>query len=201
MTQSKATIAAPPVRPHAGRVHGRARHRVVPDYWRGPDLQPEPPGLRYQRVDRARAGNRTVRDGHASNPICAWPATGAATVVASRLKAVRCLATPTRLGLTVPVGPSVPAATPGRLTWQRPIDGNDNGYTLPCGGQGGAQADSDMITVRRASVQPVAPEAGRLQIQSTRIQGELFENGGVPPAFMPVVNHPITGARRRRPTT
>jgi len=48
--------------------------------------------------------------------------------------------------------------------------------------------------VRRVSVQPVALEAGRLQVQSTRIQGELFEAGAVPAAFLPVTNHPITGA-------
>ena len=42
-----------------------------------------------------------------------------------------------------------------------------------------------MITVRRTSVQPVALEAGRLQVQSTRIQGELFEDGAIPPAFSP----------------
>lgn len=98
------------------------------------------------------------------------------------------------LGLTVPVGTFGSCGDAWAFDLATPIDGSDNGYTLPCGGQGGAQAGSDVITVRRASVQPVAPEAGRLQIQSTRIQGELFENGGVPPAFIPVVNHPITGA-------
>lgn len=75
----------------------------------------------------------------------------------------------------------------------RPIDGSDNTYTLPCAASGGSAGSSDVITVRRSSVQPVLPEAGRLQIQSTRIQGELFEMDTVPAAFQPITNHPITG--------
>ena len=67
----------------------------------------------------------------------------------------------------------------------RPIDGDDNGYTLACGANGGFVGNSDVITVRRTSVQPVVLEAGRLQVQSTRIQGELFEDGAIPPAFSP----------------
>ena len=75
-----------------------------------------------------------------------------------------------------------------------PIDGSDNAYNLACAANGGSQGNSDVVTIRRASVQPVALEAGRLQVKSTRIQGELFEVGAVPPAFLPVTNHPITGA-------
>ena len=75
-----------------------------------------------------------------------------------------------------------------------PIDGSDNSYALPCSASGGAQEDSDVVTVRRVSVQPVAPEAGRLQVQSTRIQGRLFDDGAVPGEFLPVTNHPVTGA-------
>lgn len=66
-----------------------------------------------------------------------------------------------------------------------PVDGADNGYDLLCPAQGGAQAASDLITVRRASVNPVPPQAGRLQVQSTRVQGEVFNDGNVPPAFNP----------------
>jgi len=47
---------------------------------------------------------------------------------------------------------------------------------------------------REPVVQPAPLEDGRLQIQSTRIQGELFETDNVPAAFVPVTNHPITGA-------
>ena len=64
-----------------------------------------------------------------------------------------------------------------------PIDGVNNGYGLACAATGGSQAQSDVITVRRASVAHVDPVAGRLQIQSSRIQGEIFVNGLVPPAF------------------
>ena len=77
-----------------------------------------------------------------------------------------------------------------------PIDGADNDYDLPCAAKGGFDPQSDMITIRRASVQPVAPplESGRLYVQSTRVQGELFDDGTVPPSFQPITNHPITGA-------
>lgn len=66
-----------------------------------------------------------------------------------------------------------------------PIDGTNNGYGLACPATGGNQAQSDVITVRRASVIPAPLEAGRLQIQTTRIQGELFSDGAIPTAFSP----------------
>jgi type IV pilus assembly protein PilW len=71
------------------------------------------------------------------------------------------------------------------------VDGDDNGYALDCDaeGDGGAQGNSDVLTVRRVTVQPVADEAGRLQVQTTRIAGQLFIDGNptlcvpsVPPA-------------------
>ena len=66
-----------------------------------------------------------------------------------------------------------------------PIDGTNNTYdpAWGCPAKGGAQASSDVVTIRRASVAHVNPEAGRLQIQSTRIQGELFVDGNVPASF------------------
>jgi type IV pilus assembly protein PilW len=68
-----------------------------------------------------------------------------------------------------------------------PVDGDDNNFTLPCAAQGGGpQAQSDLITVRRASVAPQVPDPGRLQVQSTRIQGEIFDDGNVPAMFSPV---------------
>ncbi|MCH9696164.1 MAG: PilW family protein [Gammaproteobacteria bacterium] len=66
-----------------------------------------------------------------------------------------------------------------------PIDGSDNGYTLACGGVDGEDPNSDVVTVRRASVNPVVPLAGKLQIQTTRIQGQIFENGLIPNSFSP----------------
>lgn len=97
-------------------------------------------------------------------------------------------------GLTVPNSATGPCGAAWTYDLARPIDGDDNSYTLACGTIGGAQAASDVVTVRRVSVQPVAPEAGRIQVQSTRIQGELFESVAVPAAFLPITNHPITGA-------
>lgn len=64
-----------------------------------------------------------------------------------------------------------------------PIDGVNNGYGLACPATNGSMANSDVITVRRASVVPMPLESGRLQIQSTRIQGELFADGAIPAAF------------------
>jgi type IV pilus assembly protein PilW len=65
----------------------------------------------------------------------------------------------------------------------RPVEGDNNGYGLPCAATGGAQANSDTITVRRATVATTPLAAGRLQIQSTRVQGMLFADGAIPPGF------------------
>jgi type IV pilus assembly protein PilW len=75
------------------------------------------------------------------------------------------------------------------------VDGGNNDYTLPCDSVGGdAQEDSDFFTVRRATVNPVAVDDTRLQIQTTRVQGEIFNASSPPPEFLPITNHPITGA-------
>ncbi len=65
----------------------------------------------------------------------------------------------------------------------QPLVGSNNAYTLPCAANNGAQANSDVITARRATVAPAPLEAGRLQIQSTRIQGQLFNDGNIPAGF------------------
>lgn len=64
-----------------------------------------------------------------------------------------------------------------------PVDGANNAFNLPCAATGGAQANSDLITVRRATVNPQPLTPGRLQVQSTRMQGELFVDGIVPGMF------------------
>lgn len=74
------------------------------------------------------------------------------------------------------------------LDLARPVEGNNNNYGLACGAVGGAQINSDTVTTRRATVAATALEAGRLQIQTTRIQGELFTDGNVPSAFDPVAS-------------
>jgi type IV pilus assembly protein PilW len=65
------------------------------------------------------------------------------------------------------------------------VDGDNNVYALACAALGGAQANSDVFTVRRATVAPAPLQAGRLQIQSTRIQGELFADGVIPLTYSP----------------
>ncbi|MEJ2129234.1 MAG: PilW family protein [Woeseiaceae bacterium] len=74
------------------------------------------------------------------------------------------------------------------------VDGSNNTYDLLCGANGGAgpQPNSDIITIRRASVNPVPPLAGALQIQTTRLNGELFADGNVPAEFSTAIN-PNTG--------
>jgi type IV pilus assembly protein PilW len=69
----------------------------------------------------------------------------------------------------------------------RPLDGSDNAYTLPCVPPltFGPQVNSDVFTVRRATVAPQPLEVGRIQIQSTRVQGELFADGNVPTTYSP----------------
>jgi type IV pilus assembly protein PilW len=71
-----------------------------------------------------------------------------------------------------------------------PVDGFDNvvggnNIGLPCPPEVTGQANSDVLTVRRASVEAVPLQAGRLQVQTTRIQGEIFDDGNIPPQFDP----------------
>lgn len=73
------------------------------------------------------------------------------------------------------------------LSWSidldRPLEGTNNSYVLPCPATGGPKASSDSLTVRRATVAESAPQPGRLQIQSTRISGELFNDGVLPAGY------------------
>ena len=65
----------------------------------------------------------------------------------------------------------------------QPLVGSNNAYTLPCAAEGGAQANSDVFTARRATVAVSPLEPGRIQIQSSRIQSQLFADGIVPAGF------------------
>lgn len=71
------------------------------------------------------------------------------------------------------------------LDLAHPVDGINDTYSLACTATGGVQANSDVVTVRRASVAPTALSGapGRLQIQSTRIQGALVDSGVMPAGF------------------
>ena len=95
-------------------------------------------------------------------------------------------------GRSLPGDPDPTLLSPPNLcgqTWAidlaRPVAGNNNVYALPCPatGTGGPQANSDTVTTRRATVAPTPLTGGRLQIQSTRIQGRLFSNGVIPGGF------------------
>lgn len=69
------------------------------------------------------------------------------------------------------------------LDLERPVEGSNNTYALACAANGGSQPDSDTVTVRRATVAPVDPDGTRLQIQSTRIHGEIMDDGARPSGF------------------
>ena len=87
-----------------------------------------------------------------------------------------------------PLGLPVPAACGAEWATDlsHPVVGENNNNTLPCGTVGGVQANSDTVTTRRATVAATPLQVGRLQVQSTRIQGELFADGNVPADFDPL---------------
>ena len=88
-------------------------------------------------------------------------------------------ADPNPSGLAVP-GTCGPDWT---LDLLRPLEGDNNAYILPCPANGGPQPNSDTVTVRRATVAAAPLQGGRLQIQSTRLQGEVFDDGNTPVGF------------------
>jgi type IV pilus assembly protein PilW len=94
------------------------------------------------------------------------------------------LGDPNPKGLAAPVA----CGNTWALDLARPVTGVNNAYGLPCAATGAAQPNSDTVTARRATVAPSAAplQAGRLYIQSTRIQGELFDDGNVPTTFDPL---------------
>ena len=65
-----------------------------------------------------------------------------------------------------------------------PVDGFNNVHGLTCPPDSGtAQPSSDILTVRRASVNPVPLQNGRLQIQTTRVAGAIFHDANIPGNF------------------
>ena len=89
---------------------------------------------------------------------------------------------------------NLPAPTDCGTTWAldllMTVDGENNAYSLPCGARGGdgAQPNSDNVTVRRVTVLPVVPFEGQMQIQTTRIQGQMFTDGAIPDGFSSAIN-------------
>jgi type IV pilus assembly protein PilW len=69
-----------------------------------------------------------------------------------------------------------------------PVQGGNNRYSLPCGPIGGTQANSDTVTTRRTTVAASPLQIGRLQVQTTRTQGEIFADGNIPSGFDPIAS-------------
>ena len=94
--------------------------------------------------------------------------------------------------------PSMIAGIPGAcgvewvLDLGTPVDGDNNAYGLACAAAATPVANADHFVVRRASVAPQAPQAGRVQVQTTRVQGTVFTDGMIPGGFSTAIN-PITG--------
>lgn len=63
------------------------------------------------------------------------------------------------------------------------IDVQDDDYALPCPAYGAARAGSDVLVVRHAGSEAVAPEAGQIQLQSSLAGATLFDDGEVPAGF------------------
>ena len=69
------------------------------------------------------------------------------------------------------------------------IEATDS-YTLGCAAAGGAVAGSDTLTVRRSSTQVIsaaalAGTAGRIKLQTSRVQGTLFSSATLPAGYLP----------------
>lgn len=63
------------------------------------------------------------------------------------------------------------------------IDGSDDAYALPCAPFSEARAGSDVLIVRHASGQPMARQAGQVQVQSSLAAARLFDDGLLPAGF------------------
>ncbi len=109
-----------------------------------------------------------------------WGRTSRGSAIVGRYE----VADPDPLGLSPPGD----CGADWTLDLVNPLVGSNNTYSLPCIAQGGAQANSDVFTARRATVAATPLEAGRLQVQSTRLQGELFNDGNIPASFDPLTS-------------
>ena len=83
------------------------------------------------------------------------------------------------LSLTTPLDNGTSCGANWAFDLERPVVGTD-AYTLPCGADNTAQANSDTLTVRRASVAATARAGDRLQIESNRNLGEITEDAAIP---------------------
>ncbi|MGQ0429587.1 MAG: PilW family protein [Gammaproteobacteria bacterium] len=73
------------------------------------------------------------------------------------------------------------------------VEATDNAYGLACAAFGAAVAGADTLTIRRASTQPIpagqlAANAGRIKVQSSRVQGSLFQGSALPAGYAPALS-------------
>jgi type IV pilus assembly protein PilW len=66
----------------------------------------------------------------------------------------------------------------------RPIEGANNTTNWACVGAGDFMPNSDSFVVRHARITPSAPTAGVIQVETTRLQGQLYANGVAPGGFV-----------------
>ncbi len=85
-----------------------------------------------------------------------------------------------------PLGIGVPAGCGADFVTDllQPVEGGNNTTNWPCVGAGNFMPNSDSLVVRHTRITPSAPTAGRIQIESTRLQGQLFANGIAPGGFI-----------------
>lgn len=96
----------------------------------------------------------------------------------------RALPTETRTAIDATVGDN--CGVNWTVNLQFAIEGTDKSYALSCSATNPVSW-GDVLIIRRASSDTVAPAANRIQIQSTRIAGVLF-NDGVRPTGYEVTN-------------
>ncbi len=70
------------------------------------------------------------------------------------------------------------------------IEATDS-YTFGCAAEGSAVAGADTLTIRRASTEeiangaPLTASAGRIKLQTSRVQGTLFSSTTLPAGYLP----------------
>ena len=68
------------------------------------------------------------------------------------------------------------------------VEGSDGNYAMDCAAFGTASADADVLTIRRATFNAIAPADlgstnGQIKVQSSRVMGSLFAGTSVPTGF------------------
>jgi len=66
------------------------------------------------------------------------------------------------------------------LNLRQAVAATDDSYALPCPPHSRAVNGTDVLVLRHASALPQAPRAGRIQVVSNSLTGELFDNGTAP---------------------